>query len=188
MLDLKPKKAEKKLQPVQAYSVLYYNQKPILRSTVNARWADHIIAHPKDAAKAGPNIAFRNAILKEFLDKETDKVKAMEDRRRDHPEEFPDTDDDDDDAEEDSDVDGDGDDLDPKEVKRQAQAVAYHEYVRLWHWLAQYANMSSFRAQRGVAKSITYMLEQLEIETGLVGTVLLGGPEPKRGGKIIVLR
>ena len=34
---------------------------------------------------------------------------------------------------------------------------------------------------------MTFMLEQLEKETGLVGTILLGGPEPKRGGKILVM-
>jgi hypothetical protein len=35
---------------------------------------------------------------------------------------------------------------------------------------------------------MTYMLEQLEKETGLIGTVLLGGPEPKRGGKLLMMR
>jgi hypothetical protein len=36
--------------------------------------------------------------------------------------------------------------------------------------------------------TMTRMLEQVQSETGLVGTVLLGGPEPKQGGKIIVMR
>jgi hypothetical protein len=35
---------------------------------------------------------------------------------------------------------------------------------------------------------MTFMLEQLEHEAGLVGTVLLGGPDPKRGGKITLMR
>jgi hypothetical protein len=47
---------------------------------------------------------------------------------------------------------------------------------------------SGHSAQNSVPRSMTFMLEQLQRETGLIGTVLLGGPEPKRGGKIIVLR
>jgi len=31
------------------------------------------------------------------------------------------------------------------------------------------------------------MLEQIELETGMVGTVLFGGPEPKAGGAIVVM-
>jgi hypothetical protein len=34
---------------------------------------------------------------------------------------------------------------------------------------------------------MTRMLEQIEAETGMAGTILLGGPEPRQGGNIIVM-
>ena len=32
------------------------------------------------------------------------------------------------------------------------------------------------------------MLEQIKAECGMVGTIILGGPEPRRGGEIVILR
>jgi hypothetical protein len=31
------------------------------------------------------------------------------------------------------------------------------------------------------------LLEQIEDETGMIGTIMLGGPEPDQGGKIVVM-
>jgi hypothetical protein len=34
---------------------------------------------------------------------------------------------------------------------------------------------------------MTQMLDQIEEETGLFGSIILGGPEPDQGGKIVVM-
>ena len=43
-------------------------------------------------------------------------------------------------------------------------------------------------AQDRLGLTMARMLEQVEKECGMVGTVLLGGPEPRRGGKVVVVR
>lgn len=43
------------------------------------------------------------------------------------------------------------------------------------------------RAQDCLPLTITRVLEQIEAETGLFGSVVLGGPEPSQGGKVIVM-
>jgi hypothetical protein len=43
------------------------------------------------------------------------------------------------------------------------------------------------RAQDVLPQTMMRMLEQIEVETGMVGTILLGGPEPKTGGGVIVM-
>jgi hypothetical protein len=47
--------------------------------------------------------------------------------------------------------------------------------------------ISNLGAQDIVPLMIIQILEQLEKETGLVSTILLGGPEPQCGGKIVVM-
>ena len=47
---------------------------------------------------------------------------------------------------------------------------------------------SILSAQLCLPKTITQMLEDIEVQTGMVGTVLLGGPEPRLGGKIVCMR
>ena len=130
VLDLKPKKVGKKLSTVQAYSVLYYDKNPLLKSTVEERWAEHVIANPKDADKF-PNLSFRFRVLKELYALEPADVKDRVKKRIEHPEQFADDDGDGSDADEDFGVEDEDDaeesDLDPEEVARRAQAVAYDE-------------------------------------------------------------
>ena len=126
VLDLKPKKVGKKLSMVQAYSVLYYDKNPLLKSTVEERWAEHVIANPEDAEKF-PNLVFRNKVLKELYALESSEVQARVKRRVDHPEEFEDDDSDDEGSsvEDEDGVEEPG--LDPEEVVRRTKAAAYDQ-------------------------------------------------------------
>lgn len=42
--------------------------------------------------------------------------------------------------------------------------------------------------QVAIPTTMQTVLETIERETGLVGTVLLGGPEPQQGGKLVVMK
>ena len=44
------------------------------------------------------------------------------------------------------------------------------------------------RAMDCLPLTMMRMLDQVELETGMIGTVLLGGPEPKEGGKILIMQ
>jgi hypothetical protein len=124
VLNLKPKKT-RKLQPFQAYSRLYYKKKPIIKTTIDERWSNHLIAHPEDN-KPGPRLRFRNEILRELLAGETDEVKAEVNRRRDDGSLGTD---DDSDGEENMEGDPPEQETDPEEAKRRAQAEQYQSYV-----------------------------------------------------------
>lgn len=43
------------------------------------------------------------------------------------------------------------------------------------------------RSQDVLPQSMVRMLEQIEKETGMAGTLILGGPEPRQGGAILML-
>lgn len=178
VLNLKEKKT-RKLQPVQAYSRLYYDDPTRgIKATIAQRWAQHVVEIPEDATRQGPPLHFRNKILTELYNQESDEIKAKVDACRTHG--FPDSDDSDSDV--DSDVES---DINDEEVERRAKASAYQRYALTLHTHIILTHRRS--AQNSVPRTMTFMLEQLEKETGLVGTILLGGPEPKRGGKILVM-
>lgn len=48
--------------------------------------------------------------------------------------------------------------------------------------------MNGHSAQDCLAPTMSRMVEEIETETGMIGTVILGGPEPRQGGKIVVMR
>jgi hypothetical protein len=48
--------------------------------------------------------------------------------------------------------------------------------------------MDFSRAQDCLPLTMSRMLEQIKAECGMVGTIILGGPEPRRGGEIVILR
>jgi hypothetical protein len=124
VLNLKGQKKSRILQPVQAYSHLYYNCDDKIKSTIAERWAEHVVAHPEDANMQGPPLPFRNKILKELYSEETDEVKARVEKCR--KEGFPPDSNPDDSDDPDSDPKSDGDsDVDEEEVDRREQAEAY---------------------------------------------------------------
>src|SRR5260370_23124396 len=73
------KRAKRKIAPPQAYSWLYYNKK--LKAIVDARWEQYIAENPSMKGVRGQVLKFRNAVIKELYNLETDKVKAEVERR-----------------------------------------------------------------------------------------------------------
>ena len=73
------KRAKRKLAPPQAYLQLYYNKK--LKAIVDARWEQYIAENPSMKGVRGQVLKFRNAVIKELYDLETDEVKAEVERR-----------------------------------------------------------------------------------------------------------
>ena len=61
------------------YSWLYYNKK--LKAIVDARWEQYIAENPSIKGVRGQVLKFRNAVIKELYDLETDEVKAEVERR-----------------------------------------------------------------------------------------------------------
>jgi hypothetical protein len=168
-------KKSRKLHITQAYSRLYYEDK--LKAIINEHWLTHLKSHPEDASKKGSTLAFRNKIVKELYDAEPAEVKAEVKKRRD--EGFSDGDDED----------GDDDaNVDKVEQKRKAKAVSFQRYATLLTTCSIFSPMSVHSAQDRLALTMTRMLEQVEKECGMVGMVLLGGPEPRQGGKVVVVR
>jgi len=117
--------------------------------------------------------------VKELYDAEPAEVKAEVAKRRD--EGFSDN------EEEDNE---DVDDDDKAELKRRANAASFQRCVVYSHAHIDSGNltMAIHSAQDCLGLTMARMLEQVEKECGMVGTVLLGGPEPRRGGKVVVVR
>jgi hypothetical protein len=76
------KKKQKKLQPTQAYSRLFYEGK--LKAIVEQRWTAHIALEPEDATKnKKPTLQFRNKVIKELYDAEPTEIKKEVEAYRD---------------------------------------------------------------------------------------------------------
>jgi hypothetical protein len=113
VLDL-TKKKKKKLQITQAYSALYYDSK--LKDIIADRWNDHCASQPGcvEGKKVSlPNIAFRNKVIREAYEEETQEVKDEVEAYRNQ-------------SEESSDDDIEGEELlDSEELKRRAAALKF---------------------------------------------------------------
>src|SRR5258708_27979023 len=68
------KRAKRKLAPPQAYSQLYYNKK--LKAIVDARWEQYIAENPSMKGVRGQFLKFRNAVIIELYNLETEEVTA----------------------------------------------------------------------------------------------------------------
>jgi hypothetical protein len=73
------KRAKRKLAPPQAYLWLYYNKK--LKAIIDARWEQYIAENPSMKGARGQALKFRNVVVKELYDLETDEVKAEVEKR-----------------------------------------------------------------------------------------------------------
>ena len=72
LLDLdKGKKPQQKLQPIQAYSQLFYDTR--LRDIIEPRWKAHLLANP--TLGRADRLAFQNKTLKELLAAEPEVVR-----------------------------------------------------------------------------------------------------------------
>ena len=172
------KRQTKKLPRVQAYSRLYYEKR--LKPITDARWEQYITENPEMKSKKGERLRHRNVVLKELLDAETDDVKAEVERRREEGIMS-----DDEDLVESEDDEGDG--LDPVEKERRAKALFLQRYFLFRHWRRTDCLLQLCRAQNRLRVSIEAVLDEVEKETGFIGTVILGGPEPRCGGDLLVM-
>lgn len=112
------KKKGKRLQPTQAYSRLYYEEK--LKEIIAQRWAGHVaMQEDGDAKSKGPTLPFRNKVIKELYESESAEVKAEVEKHRDaESEDEPDVDDFDD------------KDIDKEEAQRRAKVTAMQRQVQ----------------------------------------------------------
>lgn len=76
------KKKQKKLQPAQAYSRLFYEER--LKVIIDKHWVAHIALNPEDSTKnQKPSLQFRNKIIKELYDSESTEIKERVEAYRD---------------------------------------------------------------------------------------------------------
>ncbi|KAH7904424.1 hypothetical protein BJ138DRAFT_1119424 [Hygrophoropsis aurantiaca] len=161
-LDLRAKK-RKMLQDYQAYSQLYYDER--VRPTVETNWPARRESLLKDH-KAGdkpipehPPLWYRNEICRELLADEDDDIKDEVDEYRKNPQDQ-------------DEPDSDEELLTPEEkleLKRVEQAEAYQS------------------AQDAIPRTVANILEQIEVQAGMVGALILAGPRPERNGEIVMM-
>jgi hypothetical protein len=174
------KRQTKKLPRVQAYSRLYYEKR--LKPITDARWEQYITENPEMKSKKGERLRHRNVVLKELLDAETDDVKAEVERRREEGIMSGDED-----LVESEDDEGDGLDTVEKERRTKASLLQRYLFFRRCFFVIGGDLTGYCRAQNRLRVSIESVLDEVEKETGFIGTVILGGPEPRCGGDLVVM-
>jgi hypothetical protein len=113
VLVLQKKKA-RKLQPSQAYSRLFYEDK--LKNIIAQRWAAHIaMQEDGDAKTKGPTLPFRNKVIKELYNAKSTEIKAEVENHRD--------------VESESEPDDDDEDIDKEEARRRSKITAMQKQV-----------------------------------------------------------
>lgn len=70
----------RKLQLTQMYSRLFWEK---IKPVVDERWRRNLVLHPEAASEKGSLLAFRNDIIKEMWDDESEDVRAKVKRCRD---------------------------------------------------------------------------------------------------------
>lgn len=112
------KRQSRKLSSVQAYTRIFYKKK---KPAIIAKWKHYIAKNPAMKTKPGEYLRFRNLLLKQYFDLETDEVKVEVERRRQEGI-----------FSEDEDIEpDDDDDVDATERQRRTKAFGYQRKVLL---------------------------------------------------------